>query len=438
MVSISSVAAKTLISVLSILAAFTVAPAGNGQWKFPIPSPPPPSDSLTFETVLHRIAQSNRQLMAVDERKGGLAGMIEQSGAWPNPAVEFNVEEFGGSLPGFSESELTFSLSQEFELWGKRKARRQAAEVEAEAVRLEADMAAFDIYTDASLRFYELLYAQKHLWLIQKAHELILNMVDLARLRVEKGAALISELHMAELEAVRNTVELNKAEMELNNAKRNLASLWNGTSDEIKAVSDSTRPPELPELAYLLGLVDGSRDIMTRDVQRETIRAMIQSARMETRPSIELSAGLKHLSMDNHNAFMVGVALPLPLFNRNRGQLNYLHSQAGAVEHEKEQALTRTEMEIINLHEQARQLQSRLDNLHQELIPKAEETFAALDEAYQKGKLPYLTMLEGERMLLELQRDRNETLLEYQCQIVALEKILGVTLHKFFDMNGER
>ncbi len=431
--------ARVLPFAMTMLIAPGVSAMDMEQWKFPIPtSSPSASDSLTLDMALHKIAQTNGLLKSVDERKAGLSGMIDQSRVWPNPGFGFEVEEFGGSLPGFSESGLSFSLSQEFELWGKRKARRKAAEVEAKAIRLEADISAFDIYSEAGFRFYELIHAQERLLLIRKAEELTRNMVDITRLRVEKGASLVSEHHMAELELARNKVELNEAEMELNNAKRNLAALWNGTAEEIRAVSDQSQPIDLPDLDYLIGLADGSREIVTIDAQQEMIGAMIQSARTEVRPSLELSTGLKHLPADNVSTFMVGIALPLPLFNRNRGQLSYLHSQAGAIEYEKAQALTLTEMEIINIHERARQLRVMLENLKQEVIPKAEETFAALGDAYQKGKLPYLTMLEGERMLLDLQHDRNDAVLEFQHQIVALENILGVMLHKPLETIGDR
>jgi cobalt-zinc-cadmium efflux system outer membrane protein len=399
------------------------------QWESPFPTESPPaSDSIDLDMALYRVAMANHRLRSTGERKAGISGLLRQSNRWPNPEFEMEVEEFGGSLPGFSGSEWTFALAQEFELWGKRGARKKAAEAEAGSITLEADIAAFDIYAETSMRYYELVHAQTRHALVQKAQEVALNMVESSRNLVDKGASLVSELRLAELQLARIEMDLDGAEVELSNAKMALAALWNGQAADIKAVSQRNQNNELPDVASLMSLVDRSRDMVMAGAEQALINARINSAGVETKPSIELRAGIKRLEADKTNTFLMGVALPLPLFDRNKGELNALHAQAVAVESERNQIRTQTETDILAAFERARILKTKLTTLEQEVIPKAEETSLALREAYRKGRLPYMTMLEGERTVLDLQHEHNDTLLDLRREIISLEKILGIKL----------
>lgn len=417
-------------AILAILTVcFNLAEAD--QWDFPFPTvsvAESKSDSLTLEMALSEVAQANRSLKAFDFSKTGAAGLIRQSGLRPNTELEFETEEFSGSLPGFSQAEWSLSLSQEFEFWGKRRARIKETEIEAESIHLEADIAAFDIYARVSRRFFELGHAQVKYDLLKQALKLAEELVEAARIRIEKGAAHISELNMAELELSRGKINLDNAEMELANARHALAALWDGSADQINSVKPAGGDITIPDIETLTKMVGDSREMARMEIEQARLKAATHAAIADARPSPTIRAGIKRLEAEDVNTFLVGVSLPLPFFNRNQGRQRALQSQASAIDLEMQQKRTETETELYTIYERLRRLETTGETLDRDLIPQAEATFQSLKEAFAKGKLPYLALLEGERTLLELQQEKNDTMLELRYQIILLEELLGIRL----------
>jgi len=426
-----SITKISVIALLLVQISVTPSRADSKQWANPFPDrsgSTPISDSLTFEMVLMKVAQENRSLEALELEKGGVVGLIRQAGLRPNPELELETEEFGGGLPGFSQSEWSLSLSQELELWGRRKARIREAGIEVESRNLEAGIAAFEIYAATSRKFIELAHAQTEYELVRETRTLAGEMVEAARNRVEKGAAHISELNMAELELARAEINLGEAEVSLNNARQALAVLWDGGAEEVRIVISSENDVIIPAFDSLKNLIDDSREPARMKIEREGLLAGVNMAIAEARPSPTFRAGIKRLEADDVNTFLVGVSLPLPIFNRNQGRQRAMLAQSSALDLELQQSQSQTESELRAIYQRLQRLETTSVILEQKLIPQAETAFQALKDAYGKGKLSYLGLLEGERTLLELRHEWNDILLEKRYQIISVEEMLGIRL----------
>ena len=59
------------------------------------------------------------------------------------------------------------------------------------------------------------------------------------------------------------------------------------------------------------------------------------------------------------------------------------------------------------------------------VLPAAENTFSAVQTAYQVGEQDYLELLDAQRTLLQIRRDRLELLSELLEQKTELEGITG-------------
>lgn len=403
--------------------------AQQEQWAFPFPVnavQPTTTDSMTLEQALYNVGKFNRSLEAGRLYIEGSSGLTDQAALWPNPELEFELEEFGGTLPGMSQSEWSLSVSQEFELWGKRAARKAMAESESNIIRLNADISAFDIYGDAKLQFFALLHIQMRRELENEALRLARNLAQTVAERVNKGAAHISEQYLAELEQLRLQSALEETKLELVDARRKLASFWGGNAEEVIFAKQTGIYPILPLPDKLLTYVDGSRDVNSHLVMRNRVRAKLSMVRTEARPNLSLSAGFRRLESDKVNTFLLGIAFPLPLFNRNQGQVMVLKSEAMALEKEMVQLALHAESEIGELYSRYEQAASRLVRLDLDLIPAAEKTYRSLRDAYNKGRLSYLVLLDGRRTLIELSSERNDTLFDIWREIIALEEILGM------------
>ena len=338
------------------------------------------------------------------------------------------MEEAGLDAPGFRESELTALLSQEIELWGKRGHRRNVAQRELEAVEWETVLESYEIYAATAERFVALGHAQKQTDHALEATQLAAAITESARKRVENGAAMASELLLAELELERARLELAQAESELANARDELASLWKGEGQHLVVAQSDLDPAIVSDLDGLQALVDGSGEVLAMEKEAGLVNAQLNREKAEGKPNLSVGGGYRRSAVDGSNTLVFGIGLPMPLFNRNQGTVSALVAQAEVTRLGLEQALLNARTKFKTIVRRIEQSFSRYFTIDTVLIPLAEETYHSLTEAYEKGKLPYSTLLEGQRTLIYLYIERNDLDLSIKKEIIALERLLGITL----------
>ncbi|RJP70476.1 MAG: TolC family protein [Candidatus Abyssobacteria bacterium SURF_17] len=405
------------------------------RWQIPFDTSAvgtrPEADSVySLAEVMRLVALQNLTLQALEYRREAARGMLKQVGLWSNPELGLEAEEIGWDAPGFNESELSISLSQEFELFGQRKARKNLARSQIDNVHLQARLAAFDLYLETKARFYALFHAQQQLELASRSVELAGEIVDNTKFRIENGAALQSELLLADLEYQRAQVALEQAQQEVSSTSAVLTALWGDSSVSV-AVSANIEPDfqnALNSVASLEFVSDSVRSLLQLHQETAILRAEASLAAAEARPPISLSGGFKHLEGTNSNSLLFGVSLPIPLFNRNQGTRKLLASEIRALELTTKQTRVETRADLRSQVLRLRQLVQRHDRLDSLLLPTAENAYSMLQDAYKAGRVPYTQLLEAERSLNELRFEHNDMLLQIHDQVIAIERVTGIPI----------
>ena len=423
-----------LMCMIILLATLPLAQAQESekQWKHPFPfgtdTSTVISDSLTLDTALRLVAQANSSLRANRLQRGAARQLVRQANLRPNPELEFEAEDVGGDLTGFRESEMTIVLSQELEVWGQRKARRKVALGDAERIEWETRVEDFDTYAEAKSRFYALLHAQKELRLAEDAAQLGFEVAEATGIRLEKGVALSSEQLLAQLAFEQARIEAVFAEIELENAWRNLVALWRGNEQDFSVVDSDPSTTTLPDLAVLKSYLEESRDVVGWTLEQANLNALLNLEKTHRLPSPALSGGFKRSEADGTNTFLLGLGIPLPLFNRNQGSISSLRTQSYAAKSAREQALANAEARLEAIHQRLNALLSNRASLQTLILPKAEEAYRSLKRAYELGRIPYTTLLEGEQTLIQVRFELNDLDLAIRQEIIALERLLGIDL----------
>ncbi len=425
---------------LVLLSVIAGSAGGADRWEAPFVAEAPVGvdDSvLTLQTVIRLVAAQNPLLPSLEARREAARGRVIQAGIWPNPEVAAEIEEVGWDAPGFDESEIAVSLSQEFELFGKRGARRKVAEAEGQADEFEATVAAFDLYLETELRYLRLAHAQEQYHLSQVSVSLAEDIVTTIQQRIDKGAALESELLLARLELQRAGLSKAETYLDIETAQISLTSLWGGDAAGVRVVV-----PEEPDFQDVLNRVsesmtDSTRELIALEHHRERLHAERRLAATEAKPNLTVSGGFKRLAADGSNSLMFGIALPLPFRNQNRGALHSLDAEIQQADFERQQVRLENKAALASGVAHLRQLCQRHAALDDELLPTAEEAYRTIQTLYRSGRLPYTSLLEANRSLVELRFEHNDTLLALREQIIVLERLRGEILQTDGDSNND-
>jgi len=123
--------------------------AGGLACAGPTLAAPAPSfqDLLAQSAQAPRRAESQAQVAAAQ-------GRLDQAGAWRNPELSLDVENFAGKGPmeGLDSAETTLSVSQTLELGGKRGARIDGARKDLDLARARDAQARADYAACAACR----------------------------------------------------------------------------------------------------------------------------------------------------------------------------------------------------------------------------------------------------------------------------------------------
>ncbi len=140
---------------------------------------------------------------------------------------------------------------------------------------------------------------------------------------------------------------------------------------------------------------------------------------------IVASGGIKHLEESGDNALVAGVSLPLPLANRNQGNI-----QAAALE----LAQTQKERLAVTTAAQAQLAAARADlaasfqaalTLREKILPAAEEAMTTAKSAYLKGLFNFTDVLAVRTTYLDLQERYIAALADYHNALATLERIVA-------------
>jgi len=424
---------KLILLLILTLTASTV--TATDRWLAPFDSSGIESIAagsiLTLDDIVKLVAAKSPVLKSLDQYSDAAQGMVKQAGMWSNPELETEIGDIGGDAPGLSEPEITVSLSREFELFGQRSARQSFAQAGVDAAELEARLSAFDLYLEVKSRFYQLSHAQERFRLTEKSVDLAESTLENIEFKLRQGAAMQSEMLLAQLEVQRMQLARAEARQELDVAQISLVSLWNGDYFGFSLITPSEPDFKSSTERLLVSLeqTDSTREILTLAQQRDMLRAEQELVKAEARPAITLSGGFRRIEADGSNSFLIGIGLPLPLWNRNQGVSESLQAQMRLLDYQAEQADIEARAEIRSGVTRLRQLIEQHDILDSSLVPTGEEAYQFLQEAYQAGRIPYTSLLEAERTLNELRFEHNDMLLSLYEQIIALERTTGVQVH---------
>ena len=288
-------------------AAFAVLIAGPA-WADPAPA---------FETLLDRIGLTPSAVEA-EALLDAAEARVRQAAVLPNPTLGLEAENaFGrGSFRGYANAETTLSFSQDLELWGRRSARVGAARADAGTAALRRDQAAVEAAARLALAYAEAEAAERRADLAAEALTVIIADTRAALALVEEGREPLLRGIQGEREAAAAKASLDEAEAERDAAFARLTAIAM-LSTPVTSIETSLidRTPSTTVGASV------SPQVRVAEAERSAAETRIAVERVRATPDVTASVGVRRFEEKNETALVFGLSLPLPLFDRNRGNI---------------------------------------------------------------------------------------------------------------------
>jgi cobalt-zinc-cadmium efflux system outer membrane protein len=342
------------------------------------------------------------------------AGEAQQASAWLNPEFEFEMENFSGSgqFGGTDVAEYTYALAQKLEIGGKRSARSDAALKRLKAAQADYAVAERQMKKDVTVAYMKAVAAAQNLKLAEEQEDLAQTVLNTVKKRVE--AAREPEIQQRKAEVAYATASLKRQQVarEAQLARTALATLWGDSLFSDTLHIDSFFKPVTPEdyQFYELQLAEAPQ-LQRYQSLINAQKAEADFERAQNVPDPTFRLGVKDFNENGEQALVAGLSFPLPVFNRNGGNIRKALSEVAAVEQQEHQArllLTQQLSENWQIWQQAAQ---EAERLQASIIPTAEEAFKLAREGYDKGRFPYLEVLDAQRTLFDARAQYHDALI---------------------------
>ncbi len=381
----------------------------------------PQSAPLTLEAAISRAFSTNPGLRSAGRDLDIAAGQRTQAGAIPNPELSYLSEGIKNDA-----RTTTVQINQALELGGKRSARIALAEREQDLA--SADLASYrsTLRADVVTAFFDVLTAQERLLLAQATQELSQKVTGVAARRVIAGKISPVEETRARVAEASTKIELSQAANDLALAKRRLAATWGSSEPMVGPVATPAMPAGAnPTTDELLARLPAAPQITRsrREIDRQKALADVERSRRY--PDLTVSLGSKRDEQIGQRQTVVGLAIPLPLFDRNQGNLASALRRTDKARDELLAVQNKLSSDLGQASLRLNAAASELAILRDEILPGAHSAYDAGTRGFEAGKFSFIDVLDAQRTLFQAKTQYVRALGESHRAAADIERIIG-------------
>lgn len=380
-----------------------------------------PPTPLTLPAALALADSANADLAAARHELLAEDGAVTQAGLLPNPSLSLERVDTRRDT-----RETTLLLNQPLELGGKRAARVQAAQRGREGAAAALVQRRAEVRAETAAAWFAVLAAQEQLRLAQQASELAKRAASATGRRVVAGKVSPVEETRAQVAASTVGLELIRAHSTLAAARSRLAALWGNPAPRFEQVTGEIDAlPELPALAAQRALLAHAPAMQVAQAELERRQALIQVERSRRTPDVALTVGSRHSEELGRSQAVIGLSVPLPLFDRNQGALLEAARRTDKARDALAATTARLETELVQAREEYASARAQARTLRDEILPGARSAYEATSTGFDYGKFGFLDVLDAQRTLLQAQSHYLTTLADAHRAQAAISRILG-------------
>lgn len=405
---------------LAALLAATVCAGTAAAQTTPVVSAEAP---LTLDDALASARTGSPGMEAADADVRATTAGRTVAGLRPNPSFQGQVENVAGTGPykGLSGSETTVGFSLPIELGGKRSARVAVADTRIGRARLGAVVALADLELQVTESYVEAVGADRRLQVAREQAAIAKEGLRVARDRVMVGATSPIDQQRAEVVAINANAAVERAQRSADVARDNLTRL---IGRRVAGPLDITWFERVGGFGPTIApSADGTLALAVAAAELATAEAQVRLARANRIPDITLSAGARRLQSSRDTAAVVGVSIPIPLFNNGRAAIGQATAERDQVAARLRLARLDADRAIANAVADVANAATTARAANGPALAAAQEAARIARIGYGQGKFDQIELLDAERTLSETRAAATDALVAFHTATARLRRL---------------
>jgi cobalt-zinc-cadmium efflux system outer membrane protein len=328
---------------------------------------------------------------------------------FPNPTTslstaKISVDDHPSSTTmgnGFWERsyDTIAAINQLVEIGGKRHARQQSAGAGLRAAEARLADARRLMNAGVTQAYVGVLLSERKRQILLDSAGSLRQEAKIAETRQQAGEISLADRTQIEIATERLELDARAAETDAHKARVDLEVLLGerhpqGNIQLADDLDPIAAPPATTNRTHTLA---NRPDIIAAESARVKAEADLRLQKALRIPDPTFLAQYEHEPPDQPNTVGVGVSFPLPLWNRNRGNIKAAEAALDQVAIQLEKVSAQAVAEIATARTSYEFALSRWLTYRDELIPKSRQVRETVAFAYQKGGASLLDLLSAQR-----------------------------------------
>ncbi len=395
--------------------------------------------AITVEQAVQMALEQNPDLKIQRQDLGMARGELLKAKVFPNPKLELQTEN-DNRFANEGEDGYSIGLSQTFFIGPKRRYRTGIAGLNIGVANKGIENAQRLLIARAREAFYTVLLLQEKR---EVAHELIeinRRLVRLTEGRFRQGYAPELDVGLARIQLQQAQQSRVQIEKDLSLARANLNLLLGRPAQAPFVAQGPFRDQEIqldPSHQLRQAAFSQRADLKAQEAVLEAAAMEIDLAKAERIPDVTFSLDYRrersrfpfHGNASETDRFAgVGVSLPIPLFDRKRGEIAQAWARRKRASLELSLRRAVIEKEIVNAATRVEVAQRTFKRFRDRILPLAEDHFRLTQRAYAQGQAGILDVMEAQRRFSEARLGNLQALYEYNLALTEIERVVGTGL----------
>ncbi len=393
--------------------------------------PSKPQDTLRLEDLERMALEKNPTLAQAAAAVHAAEGQKVQAGLYPNPTLGYLGEEITVRRPSAKSQHYLF-IEQKIITGGKLQHSREI--FAQEQVKAETELRAQKkrVLNMVRIIFYKALGAQRLVELRSELAKIAREAVGITEELFNIGQADQPDILEAEIEAQRAELDLINAENELQRVWQMLAGVVGEPAlPKMRLLGDLEGGiPKLDQEAIFTKILQESPEIKSAQASVERAKAAVERAKVQPIPDISLRGGLGYdveRLRDEKRAGLAGfleVGIPIPLFDRNQGNIATAMAELSAAKDE----IRRLELTLRTRLASAfaiylTSLQT-VERYRKDILPQAQKAYDLYLKSFKQMAAAYPQVLISQRTLFQVRADYVQAIVALRQSVVEIEGLL--------------
>jgi cobalt-zinc-cadmium efflux system outer membrane protein len=415
---------KTLLAAVVAIGAVATAHAQPA-------STAPATRFLTLQELERRALDSNPTVAQADALVRSVLGRRIQADRYPNPIVGYSAEDLTSRDPGRSKHFLW--AQQSIITAGKRKHVQAAVEQERVHAESEKEMQRQRVLNGVRVLYYEALGAARLVEIRRALAGIAREAVDVSEELFNVGQADRPDVLEVGIESQRTELELTKAENDQARVWAELATMIGEPDLPITPLAGDLEAdvPAVDEAAVRKRLLDDSPELKIARARVEHAKASLARARADRIPNFFVRGGAGY-NFDKYEStsrnvgpeFFVEIGVPLPIFDRNTGNIATAEAQLRLAEGEVRRSELSLRQRLAGALRTYRDAVRTAEAYRAGILAQAQQSYELYLTRFREMSAAYPQVLIARRNLGQIRTDYVRSLVDAWQHAVLLEGLL--------------